>query len=480
MASSADVIDLCTPSPARTLARTAGGGRALDDTNENAPPQHAAAPPSVQAPLPSVQAPPPPSVQALPPSVQAPPPSVQAPLPSVQLPPPTLQVPHIMALGDRCEARYQAQTLGERRTTFYPGHVASVHDDGTYDVQFDDGDFEESVPAVYVRPTQVAAAAASESSLGKRKAQDPVELDDDDDDDCVEVARPADRQLPDVLSTGAPADDEANEDCAFVGRTGDLALSDFPHARENCLTHPFRQGKEAKHCLNCFCLVCDLEASRCTEWHTSHCRATHTDPAWRAARELAKKQREAVARRQREEQQRAATAAARAAAAATASSSGRAMAGHSSAAPAVVASMSVDELLAAVQQVWPVEEREPAGLNPAIRLRPYRASGRLEPHWVARQLGLWPRTVRCDSIPLTARGSRDVALRRAAVAGLHARARALLVPRPGVAWLADRQGAPGAAPERTLWLTTMVRLLSCSRRLPMRRNGYETAARDCV
>ena len=53
-------------------------------------------------------------------------------------------------------------------------------------------------------------------------------------------------------ATGA----EDTDDVVFVGRTGDLALSDFPHCRENCVNHKFVPGREAESCSNCFCYVC--------------------------------------------------------------------------------------------------------------------------------------------------------------------------------------------------------------------------------
>lgn len=55
--------------------------------------------------------------------------------------------------------------------------------------------------------------------------------------------------------TGARDDDEA--DVVYVQHSGDLALVDFPHARQNCAAHPFVAGKEATHCANCFCFVCE-------------------------------------------------------------------------------------------------------------------------------------------------------------------------------------------------------------------------------
>ena len=38
--------------------------------------------------------------------------------------------------GDRIKARYQGET------TYYPGNISCVNSDGTYDIEFDDGDKE--------------------------------------------------------------------------------------------------------------------------------------------------------------------------------------------------------------------------------------------------------------------------------------------------------------------------------------------------
>lgn len=46
------------------------------------------------------------------------------------------------------------------------------------------------------------------------------------------------------------------EEVEFLGATGSNPLTDFPHAREHCLVHPF-QTDPNRHCENCFCYVCD-------------------------------------------------------------------------------------------------------------------------------------------------------------------------------------------------------------------------------
>ena len=90
-----------------------------------------------------------------------------------------------------------------------------------------------------------------------------------------------------VEAKGPSAKDagDDDEDVQFVGRKGDLAFVDFPHSRENCMTHPFASGAAAK-CANCFCFVCDAPASDCPQWdcQDKHCNATHKSAFWVAKR----------------------------------------------------------------------------------------------------------------------------------------------------------------------------------------------------
>jgi len=82
-------------------------------------------------------------------------------------------------------------------------------------------------------------------------------------------------------------DDDEDEELTVIATKGSNALADFPHSRENCVTHPF-SGDKKLHCSNCYCYVCDKPAKDCTMW-ASHCSASHSDPRWRRERELAKR-----------------------------------------------------------------------------------------------------------------------------------------------------------------------------------------------
>jgi len=151
--------------------------------------------------------------------------------------------------------------------------------------------------------------------------------------------------------------DEDEEDVVFQGRTGQLALSDFPHCRAHCLEHAFSADDADvcyAACANCYCYVCDLPVAACQaagEWE-QHCTARHGVARWdmmRAAKAQAAKQQQQQA--QQAQQASAATAAA---------SASRAML------------LSADELLTALEAVYPIETPEPRGLKEGIVLRPYQ------------------------------------------------------------------------------------------------------------
>ena len=88
-----------------------------------------------------------------------------------------------------------------------------------------------------------------------------------------------------ATSNSLAAVPELEGDVVLVGQLGQNinALSDFPHARENCGVYKFQSGQEIQRCVNCYCYVCDAIASSCMSW-TRHCQATHTKQEWRKER----------------------------------------------------------------------------------------------------------------------------------------------------------------------------------------------------
>ena len=232
------------------------------------------------------------------------------------------------------------------------------------------------------RPAPTRAPPAS--------AAEPINVDDDDDgggggggggdddDDVAIVDAPAIQAAAAATSASAAGgssaegagarnvdgNDDDDDDIQFVGRTGELALVDFPHSREWCTTKPFVAGKETERCPNCWCYVCDTAAADCPEW-SAHCHATHKSTHWQQQRAHWKAH-----------GGKPPTVSAGAGSSAGAS-------GSASAAPACrpgfdpldlssLRRWSCDAILAAVQQVYPAEEPEPAGFATGVLLRPYQ------------------------------------------------------------------------------------------------------------
>jgi len=156
---------------------------------------------------------------------------------------------------------------------------------------------------------------------------------------------------PPSSAAGTDDDDEAQ----VVGSRGQFALVDFPHSRENCATHPFVKGKMEAKCVNCFCFVCDAAASSCPDWKI-HCKATHKIDGWQKARADWK----------------------RLIGDGAAGSSGAAGSGAGTSSGLYAASRwdgtrwSCDDILQAIEQVFPVETPEPTGLVDGTVLRPYQ------------------------------------------------------------------------------------------------------------
>lgn len=77
--------------------------------------------------------------------------------------------------------------------------------------------------------------------------------------------------------------DNDDDDICIVGSTGPNALEDFPHSRESCVKHSFSENP-LLFCAQCYCFVCDQEASKCPCWN-QHCHATYNQQSWRLMRQ---------------------------------------------------------------------------------------------------------------------------------------------------------------------------------------------------
>lgn len=95
-----------------------------------------------------------------------------------------------LAVGARVEARFQASLNVKWKTFWFPGTVAKVNSaDGSFDVRYDDGDYEAAVKRRFVRPmskwaenkwTAAAAASARRGGGGGAASYDGPEEDEDD------------------------------------------------------------------------------------------------------------------------------------------------------------------------------------------------------------------------------------------------------------------------------------------------------------
>lgn len=132
--------------------------------------------------------------------------------------------------------------------------------------------------------TQEDPAAAS-STLGG--APETVDLASDDDDECMIIEPPAkDSPAAAAGAAGTTGDDDESSDgeIEYLGRSG-LNHGDYPHAREHCLEFAWAEGKHQQFCANCYCYVCEVPSSKCSEW-SAHCHASSGSPRWKEIRRV--------------------------------------------------------------------------------------------------------------------------------------------------------------------------------------------------
>jgi hypothetical protein len=107
------------------------------------------------------------------------------------------------------------------------------------------------------------------------------------------IAAPTATQDDDA-STRVPMEqhDEDEEDSEGVQLLGerikvDSILRTAPHARDQCILHPFSASARRSRCCElCYCVVCEVPAAACASW-AAHCEASLRGPSeahWRAVR----------------------------------------------------------------------------------------------------------------------------------------------------------------------------------------------------
>ena len=86
---------------------------------------------------------------------------------------PALPLPaaeQLWRVGDRVQGHFEAQFHGPARFKWYLGTVRVAHEDGTCDIDYDDGDFEGRVPAAHIAHRLPVAAAATAAVAGPAAA----------------------------------------------------------------------------------------------------------------------------------------------------------------------------------------------------------------------------------------------------------------------------------------------------------------------
>ena len=87
-----------------------------------------------------------------------------------------------LVVGSKCEARFQASLNVKWKTFWFPGVVDAVNPDGTYNVRFDDGDFEPNVKRRFMRLPRSGRRRLGAPSSSARNHEEQRLGDGDDDD----------------------------------------------------------------------------------------------------------------------------------------------------------------------------------------------------------------------------------------------------------------------------------------------------------
>ena len=97
-----------------------------------------------------------------------------------------------LVAGARVEARFQTSLNVPWKTHYFPGTIDAVNKDGTYNVRYDDGDYEPNVKRRYMRLLQprraamyAAAAAGGSNAAMPPPMEDDDEYDPEDEDGCA-------------------------------------------------------------------------------------------------------------------------------------------------------------------------------------------------------------------------------------------------------------------------------------------------------
>ena len=198
---------------------------------------------------------------------------------------------------------------------------------------------------------------------GKRPSSD------DNEDECCIIEKPPPPALRKPVAS-EPSSSTANDEVQCTGRSGVIALSDFPHARNNCAAFKWADAPE-KHCPQCFCYVCDALVAECGEW-SSHCHATNDVPHWQALRKRRAAERMRLPPAACTTPHHPAPAATSSSCASSSSSSSAPMPAHAPTPAPAPSGRTCEWLVGTLTQVFPVEAPAPRGLVPSVTLKPYQ------------------------------------------------------------------------------------------------------------
>lgn len=122
-----------------------------------------------------------------------------------------------------------------------------------------------AVAAPLTAKTQRIVDLSLDTLPEKRRRTDSLDCDE------VQVVDPPQAKLELIQSAA-----DENDDVCAIATKNQLRLS---YLRQDCTEFPFAKDHDdcKLFCSNCFCYVCDTEASKCTAWNT-HCVASNQGP----------------------------------------------------------------------------------------------------------------------------------------------------------------------------------------------------------
>jgi len=113
-------------------------------------------------------------------------------------------------------------------------------------------------------------------------------------DDDVEIVSPPKPPKPIIETFDEPCrritrSSKRDRNTSEIMAIGSANVLKLPHLRQDCTEFSFTT-KQKKYCRLCYCYICDIPVSTCTDW-SKHCSATNKGkeaPKWKKMREKRK------------------------------------------------------------------------------------------------------------------------------------------------------------------------------------------------